>query len=527
MMKRKKYIDNIIYSLSVLQTQLVMRNAVGLYDDNILAEDFFCGFLNLIYGCELSNLNIEQRNTAAIDLGDPDSRIAIQVTITGSREKIQSTVDKFIGHELYKQYDSLKMLFLGDVPKLDKAIDTRGFIVFDKKTDILSIKSLVRDIRKLDIEQLRRLEAYLKEELEVTDGGRGRRRGYVITVGLGILIAGLIAPFFIRYINLSINMPLANVYAARVLPYRDAGYYASAEEVPAVMSTDLETDKAFSILSFARNYGDRDSVIEEVYCDILQLQPIEEAAICLDVDIIDNTWKLYVYNNGWGDADHIYVEDIAIQWGYSEEKEPLDVIALDTCIMEEQGIESTKVVLAAEYRLDNEKYQKYCEDKGVEFAEILVEVSDGYSIYDLQVVLRCSDGKFFLDYGGIGDGGPQITLFATLDVDSDPQRITFTGPDSTPVVGDTLRIETVIAPTKSCEIECRNVFSVNGKSQQTDIWRVRVIVPVFQDGAVGMTGMLTRELAQMDEYNEYFADRIIQKYLYEPESIREAYQISD
>ena len=57
MMKRKKYIDNIIYSLSVLQTQLVMRNAVGLYDDNILAEDFFCGFLNLIYGCELSNLN--------------------------------------------------------------------------------------------------------------------------------------------------------------------------------------------------------------------------------------------------------------------------------------------------------------------------------------------------------------------------------------------------------------------------------------------------------------------------------------
>lgn len=322
-------------------------------------------------------------------------------------------------------------------------------------------------------------------------------------------------------------MPLANVYAARVLPYRDAGYYASAEEVPAVMSTDLETDKAFSILSFARNYGDRDSVIEEVYCDILQLQPIEEAAICLDVDIIDNTWKLYVYNNGWGDADHIYVEDIAIQWGYSEEKEPLDVIALDTCIMEEQGIESTKVVLAAEYRLDNEKYQKYCEDKGVEFAEILVEVSDGYSIYDLQVVLRCSDGKFFLDYGGIGDGEPQITLFATLDVDSDPQRITFTGPDSTPVVGDTLRIETVIAPTKSCEIECRNVFSVNGKSQQTDIWRVRVIVPVFQDGAVGMTGMLTRELAQMDEYNEYFADRIIQKYLYEPESIREAYQISD
>lgn len=527
MMNRKKYIENIIYSLSVLQTELSMHTAVGLYDGNIIAEDFFCGFLNLIYGCEFSNLNIEQRNTAAIDLGDAHSRIAIQVTITGSREKIQGTVDKFIAHELYKKYDSLKMLFLGDVPKVKKPINTRGFFVFDKKTDILSIKSLVRDIRKLDTEQLKRLEAYLKEELEVTDGKRGRRKGRVITVVLGILIAGLTAPFFIRYINVRVNMPSANVYTARVLPYREAGYYSSAEEVPAVMSTDLETDKAFSILSFARNYGERDSVIEEVYCDILQLQPIEEAVIRLDADIIDNTWKLYVYNNGWGGADRIYVEDIAIQWGYSEDKEPFDVIASDIYIMEEQDIEPAEAMLAAEYRLDDEKYQEHCADKGVEFAEILVEVTDGDNVYDLQLVLRCSDGNFFLDYGGVGDYEPWITLFAILDVDSNPQRITFTGPDSTPVVGDTLRIETVIAPTKSCEVECRNVFSVNGKSQQTDVWNVRVNVPVFQDGAVGMTGMLTRELAQMDEYDEYFADRIIQKYLYEPESIREAYQISD
>ena len=106
MMNRKKYIENIIHSLSVLQTELSMHTAVGLYDGNIIAEDFFCGFLNLIYGCEFSNLNIEQRNTAAIDLGDAHSRIAIQVTITGSREKIQGTVDKFIAHELYKKYDS-------------------------------------------------------------------------------------------------------------------------------------------------------------------------------------------------------------------------------------------------------------------------------------------------------------------------------------------------------------------------------------------------------------------------------------
>lgn len=40
MMNRKKYIENIIHSLSVLQTELSMHTAVGLYDGNIIAEDF-------------------------------------------------------------------------------------------------------------------------------------------------------------------------------------------------------------------------------------------------------------------------------------------------------------------------------------------------------------------------------------------------------------------------------------------------------------------------------------------------------
>ncbi len=52
------------------------------------------------------------------------------------------------------------------------------------------------------------------------------------------------------------------------------------------MKSDIETEKAFSVLRFVRNYGDRSSVVEEIYCDILQLQTIQEAVIILDAKIV-------------------------------------------------------------------------------------------------------------------------------------------------------------------------------------------------------------------------------------------------
>lgn len=530
MFKRKEYINNIIHSLAWVQSEIQLSGFAALYDNHIVAEDFFCGFLNLLYGYNLTNVNHIVRNAPAIDLADSENRIAVQVTATASQEKVQSTIKKFLKYELYADYDRLCVLFLGDMPKCEKPVETEGRFAFDKQSDLLDMKDLIQEIKKRSTQELGKLDAYLKEEMNLQLAGReeegksGRKPGPVIA---GCLVPAALGIICFIAVRLYTNKPYASVYFSKVLPYSEAGYYESFEDVSAIVRTDMETFQAFSILSFARNYGNRNSVIEDVYCDILDLTPIEEAGIRLDAVIVDNIWKLYAVNDGWGKAGSLELESVTIKWSNGEQEEQLDIIVSDQHIVENEEVASAKAALVAEYALDCEKFEEFCENRSVLYPMISATVSEGENSYTWSAYLYCIDGKFDLDYGGLGGPEPFITLFALLNVDSRPERISFTGLDSTPVVGDTLRIETVIAPTKSCEVTCRNVFMVNGKQQQTDSFTVRVTVPVFADGAVGCAGMMTRELAQMDRFDEDLADRIAQKYLYNPDSIREAFGVAE
>lgn len=53
MMNKEVYLKNIAENLALLSREVSILNAVNLYDINIIAEDFFPGLLNLIYGYEL------------------------------------------------------------------------------------------------------------------------------------------------------------------------------------------------------------------------------------------------------------------------------------------------------------------------------------------------------------------------------------------------------------------------------------------------------------------------------------------
>lgn len=53
MMNKEIYLKNVAESLALLSREVSILNAVNLYDINIVAEDFFPGLLNLIYGYEL------------------------------------------------------------------------------------------------------------------------------------------------------------------------------------------------------------------------------------------------------------------------------------------------------------------------------------------------------------------------------------------------------------------------------------------------------------------------------------------
>lgn len=165
MMNREIYLKNIAESLALLSNQVSILNAVNLYDINIVAEDFFPGLLNLIYGYELENANHIEKNAPAIDLVDKKNRIAIQVTSDNSSTKINHTIDEFVKNKSYQLYDRLVVLILTQKKNYSTVFNTQETFAFEKTRDIWDVKDIIKDIRKLDNEQLKGISEYLSEEL--------------------------------------------------------------------------------------------------------------------------------------------------------------------------------------------------------------------------------------------------------------------------------------------------------------------------------------------------------------------------
>ena len=140
-------------------------NAVNLYDINIVAEDFFPGLLNLIYGYELKNANYLEKNAPAIDLVDPKNRIAVQVTSDNSSTKIKHTIEEFNKNKAYQSYDRLIVLILTQKKKYSSNFDTQGMFSFEKERDIWDVEKLMQDVRELETEQIKAISNYLSAEL--------------------------------------------------------------------------------------------------------------------------------------------------------------------------------------------------------------------------------------------------------------------------------------------------------------------------------------------------------------------------
>lgn len=74
------YLKN-IQRLLFLYTDLVEQsNSMGLFDDAVTAENFFCSFLNTAFGWNLTNANELKTNQDSFDLIDKRKGLAIQVT---------------------------------------------------------------------------------------------------------------------------------------------------------------------------------------------------------------------------------------------------------------------------------------------------------------------------------------------------------------------------------------------------------------------------------------------------------------
>ncbi|MEM6889649.1 MAG: SMEK domain-containing protein [Pseudomonadota bacterium] len=163
-------IQKIEVALAKLVAAVELSNSVQLTDLNVHAEDFYKDFLNLVLRLQFSNLNFDEPNTAAIDLGDRKNRVAIQVTSTGSLSKTKKTIEKFNKYQLHNDYDRLIILnitkktrhrerFLGDKEK----------IRVDTKNDIWDSQDLLKKIKNEPLGRLKQIRRFLEEHTNIGD----------------------------------------------------------------------------------------------------------------------------------------------------------------------------------------------------------------------------------------------------------------------------------------------------------------------------------------------------------------------
>ena len=163
-MNREVYLRNITDSLALLSQQISLRNAINLYDINIVAESFYADLLNLIWDYNLINLNTVKKNAPGIDLVDGSKRISIQVTSDNSSSKIKHTIKEFLENKSYEQYDRLIVLILTSKKNYTATFDTQKKFSFDHKRDILDVSDLVAAVQPFPLERLKKINDFLQLE---------------------------------------------------------------------------------------------------------------------------------------------------------------------------------------------------------------------------------------------------------------------------------------------------------------------------------------------------------------------------
>ncbi|HDR9880147.1 TPA: hypothetical protein QDE50_24210 [Burkholderia cenocepacia] len=157
--------EGIVMRLSVLRYVVKSMSKRGLTNVNRQCERFYCEVLNQVYGYQLQNANDAQMNAAAVDLVDTNNRLCFQLSSTSDREKVEKTIEKFVRHNLYKQYDRLMFLMLVEKTNHSKPFDTGGHFSFDEKGDIFDLDDLLGEIEKMSLERMQRLNDYVVAHL--------------------------------------------------------------------------------------------------------------------------------------------------------------------------------------------------------------------------------------------------------------------------------------------------------------------------------------------------------------------------
>ncbi|MDY3547429.1 SMEK domain-containing protein [Riemerella anatipestifer] len=149
-------------ALSFIVNEVELCNHLNLQNNNIHLENFFRDILNIMYeDRHFINLNSEEKNYTAIDLGDNLKELSFQVTSTTTLAKVRKTIDKYKDEYGYKK---LIMLY-AKMDKPNRNVNINEEVDEKIKVEEWCIKDLCDMINDLDDEKILEIQRVIYNQI--------------------------------------------------------------------------------------------------------------------------------------------------------------------------------------------------------------------------------------------------------------------------------------------------------------------------------------------------------------------------
>lgn len=163
-MKREFIIKQVAHELGVLRSRIDYLSKINLRDQNVVAEYHLQEILNIAYNLKLESSNAIVSNAVAIDLQDKVNAVAVQVTASSGRAKIQETIDKFISSGLHEKYEMLWIVILGSKQKNYKSFRIDNDFYFSPSEHIIDFGDIVSKLSTLPLTKIEKILRLLQQD---------------------------------------------------------------------------------------------------------------------------------------------------------------------------------------------------------------------------------------------------------------------------------------------------------------------------------------------------------------------------
>ena len=166
MPKRLKWNRDITQRLTLLELLISNYGMQSMFDINRTMETVLVPLLNDLYDLSLKNLNEEQPNHPAIDLGDIAKGVAYQVTSDGSRNKKIKTLEKFEKFKLGETYSEIVFLVISKHQNVK--LTAKGALPYSNyNIKYLKIGDIIKSICEItDLDKFSKIYKYCMEQIE-------------------------------------------------------------------------------------------------------------------------------------------------------------------------------------------------------------------------------------------------------------------------------------------------------------------------------------------------------------------------